>query len=546
MDERRKEGGLRQRRCSPGRMATGNVIIGSIGNHMAGWGEGYVTEVEFGAPYFNELAPLRAAFALAYQGIDAVLPAAPVYLELAIGQGLSLAVHAAANPGEFWGMDFNPAHLANARDLAAGAAIDVNLAEDSFAEFALRHDLPAFDMIGLTGVWSWISPANRSHIVEILRRHLKPGGIVCLSYAAAPGWVPSQPLQHILALHAARAGSPAAGPVANLEAAIEFTENLVASGSLFFKDNPSVVKELQVLREGSLRSRVHEWLNEHCFAMAFSETASELAAAKLSFGASASFFHHVPAFHLMAEGQALIDETQDVVLRETIRDFLVNRQSRQDYFVKGGRRLAAAKRLERLRRFNVVLSRRPQDIELKVKTTLGDMSLDADVYRPLIDALAETTAIPTPIADLEVRVGTSGVSLDKLLEAIVVLLSRGEVELAHDEATMHQVAPRTRALNQWLIDSSPLRRDIKVLASPLTGTGIRVSRFGPLFLRSWQGGKKDAGACMKETWALLANDIKLSRQDGFVESEAKIARKMAFARTFPEKMLPVLKSLGIV
>jgi hypothetical protein len=201
---------------------------------------------------------------------------------------------------------------------------------------------------------------------------------------------------------------------------------------------------------------------------------------------------------------------------------------------------------QRLRRFNVVLSRRPQDIELKVKTTLGEMSLDADVYRPVIDALAETTGIPAPIADLEVRVGASGVSLDKLLEAIVVLLGRGEVELAHDEATMQQVAPRTRALNQWLIDSSPLRRDIKVLASPLTGTGIRVNRFGPLFLRSWQGGKKDAGACMKETWALLANDIKVSRRDGFVESEAEIARKMKFARSFPEKMLPVLKSLGIV
>jgi SAM-dependent methyltransferase len=513
---------------------------------MVEWGAGYVTEVEYEPFYHSQLAPLRAAFALAYQGIDAALPAAPTYLELGFGQGLSLAVHAAANPGEFWGTDFNPAQVANARELAASSAIDVKLLEDSFAEFAARKDLPQFDMIWLHGIWSWITPENRGHIVEILRRHLKPGGVTFLSYNCAPGWAPTQPLQHILALHAARAGAAAAGVVANLDNAIAFTEKLVESGSLYFKANPLVAERLNQMKQGSRRYLVHEFLNDNWTIMPFSQTARELHAAKLSFGASASLFDHVPTLNVTAEGQALINETHDVVLRETIRDYLVNQQFRRDYFIKGCRRLKATQRLDRLRQFNVVLSTHPEDISLKVKAMIGEVCLEESIYRPLIDALAQTMGTPATIASLEARVGKSGVSLDKLLEAIFVLLGKRDVELAHDEATAEKMMPRTRALNQVVIDTSPFRKGINVLASPLTGTGIDVGQFGRQFIKSWQGGTSDAAACAKEAWAVLAAKGFVMRKGANGNTETEVLRAMEAARTFFDRKLPVLQSLRIV
>jgi hypothetical protein len=33
-----------------------------------------------------------------------------------------------------------------------------------------------FDYIALHGVWSWVSPENRGHIVRFAARYLKPGG----------------------------------------------------------------------------------------------------------------------------------------------------------------------------------------------------------------------------------------------------------------------------------------------------------------------------------------------------------------------------------
>jgi hypothetical protein len=197
--------------------------------------------------------------------------------------------------------------------------------------------------------------------------------VTFLSYNSAPGWAPTQPLQHILALHAARAGSAAAGVVANLDSAIAFTEKLVECGvvvlqGLSFGGGKPQPDEGRVAAIPG--ARVSELTTGR--SCRFPKPPGSLHAAKLSFGASASLFDHVPTLNVTAEGQALINETHDVVLRETIRDYLVNQQFRRDYFIKGCRRLKATQRLDRLRQFNVVLSTLPEDINLKVKAMIGE------------------------------------------------------------------------------------------------------------------------------------------------------------------------------
>jgi hypothetical protein len=120
------------------------------------------------------------------------------------------------------------------------------------------------------------------------------------------------------------------------------------------------------------------------------------------------------------------------------------------------------------------------------------------------------------------------------------------VELAHDEATAEQMMPRTRALNQVVIDTSPLRKGINVLASPLTGTGIDVGQFGRHFIKSWQNGTMDAAACAKEAWAVVAGGGIRKRKGGSEDLETEVLRTMEAARTFSVKKLPILRSLRIV
>lgn len=77
--------------------------------------------------------------------------------------------------------DFNPAHAALAQELAnasGAAAHGTRLYDDAFADFCQRTDLPDFSFIGVHGIWSWISDANRVVIVDFVRRRLRVGGVL--------------------------------------------------------------------------------------------------------------------------------------------------------------------------------------------------------------------------------------------------------------------------------------------------------------------------------------------------------------------------------
>ena len=167
---------------------------------MAPWSEGYVTEIEYIADCFPDLAPAHLNLALLHRGIAFPETEAGFnYLELGFGQGVTLTMLAAMQPqGRFYGNDVNPSHVLGARALADSAALDnLELFEDSFAEL-LARDLPPMDYIVLHGIYSWVSTENRAHILALIRKLLKTGGVVYVSYNAQPGWAPKAPMQRAM------------------------------------------------------------------------------------------------------------------------------------------------------------------------------------------------------------------------------------------------------------------------------------------------------------------------------------------------------------
>jgi len=149
---------------------------------MHDWGEGYVVDVDYTHGYFRELSPGLLRFVALLGGVGAPQASSFTYYELGCGNGYSTALHAAVNPkGSFRGVDFNPAHIHNARALAREASIgNVRFQEKSFAEL-LQEDSEEADFITLHGVWSWISDEHRGQLLEFIRRKLKPGGQLYLS-----------------------------------------------------------------------------------------------------------------------------------------------------------------------------------------------------------------------------------------------------------------------------------------------------------------------------------------------------------------------------
>lgn len=104
--------------------------------------------------------------------------------------------------------DFNPSQAGFAQELAAASGAGAQLFDQAFAEFCNRPDLPDFDFIGLHGLWSWISDENRAVIVDFIRRKLKVGGVLYISYNAQPGWAAMVPMRDLLAEYSEVMGAP--------------------------------------------------------------------------------------------------------------------------------------------------------------------------------------------------------------------------------------------------------------------------------------------------------------------------------------------------
>src|SRR5262245_46608076 len=201
------------------------------------WAEGYVVDIGYTHGYYRELAPALLRFVTLLGGVRAADTEQPcTYYELGCGNGLSSVLHAAANPhGQFIGVDFNPGHIQNAQSLARDCGIgNVRFLEKSFAEL-LVMELPEAEAVVLHGVYSWVSGGNRRHVVEFIRRKLKPGGIVYVSYNCLPGLAQVVPLQRLLHAHASLAGGDLAE---RMRRAVEFAGRLNGAGAEYFRANP--------------------------------------------------------------------------------------------------------------------------------------------------------------------------------------------------------------------------------------------------------------------------------------------------------------------
>lgn len=510
---------------------------------MSDWTAGYVADIGYTFGYYPELNPQRMKLAFLNAGL--VAPEVGTACELGFGQGMSTNIHAAASITQWHGTDFNPSQAGFAHELAAASGSGAQLQDDAFADFCNRVDLPDFDYIGLHGIWSWISDANRAVIVDFARRKLKVGGVLYISYNTLPGWSTFAPLRHLLTQHASTLGAEGVGVVNRIEGALGFADKLLATHPLYSRANPSVPERLKLLNGQNRNYLAHEYFNADWHPMYFADMAKWLSPAKLSYACSAHLLDHVDAINLNAQQQALLNDIPDAVLRESVRDYMVNQQFRRDFWVKGARKLSALEQTEALRQLRVVLSTQRTDVPMKVSTSLGDANMSEAVYIPVLDALADHKV--RSLTQLEQAVKDKGVSFGQMSQAIVILAGAGHVQLAQDEQVANRSKKACDRLNVHLISKSRSYMEISYLASPVTGGGVTVGRFAQLFLQARSQGLKQPADWAQFTWNILAEQSQRIVKEGkqLDTPEENLAELAAQALVFADKHLPVLKVLQI-
>jgi SAM-dependent methyltransferase len=508
------------------------------------WTSGYVADIAYTFGYFDELNPLRIQLPLLNAGF--ATPQVSQACELGFGQGVSLAMHAAACDTHWSGTDFNPVQAAHARLLVSAAGVTSDIGDAAFSEFCAREELPEFDYIGVHGIWSWISDENRAVIVDFLRRKLKVGGVLYVSYNTLPGWAATAPLRHLMTEHAAKLSGPSEGSVARVDAALRFLDNFLETNPRYLQANPKVKAVADGLKAKDRAYLAHEYFNRDWHPMYVADMARWLAPAKVAFAASAYPIDSVPSINLTADQQQQIAAIPDPILRETLRDFCVNQQFRRDYWIKGPRRLSPLEQTEQLRALRFVLVRPRAGIPMKVSAPLGEADLSVAIYTPLLDLLADHKA--RSLGEIEAALRDKRINFGHIVEAALILTGSGFAAGVQEQPVISRAKKHTDKLNAHLLQCARGSSEVTYLASPVTGGGIAVNRFQQIFLLAQKAGRQTP-----DDWAVFTHEIltaqgqKILKEGKPLESdEDNLAELKRQARDFAEQVLPILRALEVV
>lgn len=479
---------------------------------------GYRTDIRYTTHYQPELNPGRQGLALAAQGVQGPDPnKAFTHLELGCGFGLTALFHAATHPrAQFIGVDFLAEHMGWATGVAEAAGLDnIRFIRAPFAELS-AHALPACDVIALHGVWSWIDETNRQHLMQTIARHLKPGGHVYVSYNALPGLAQMGPLRELLSAEYDRATGDVTERIAT---AFMAADRLRRAGAGYFAANPRAAGHIEQLPNASPEYLAHEFFNADWRSFYFRDVAAAMASVGLAFTGSADLIDRLDAVTLPEHTRALLAAETDPTHREMMRDFLINREFRADFFTRAPT-VAATGAIDTC--FALTIGPDAYD-GAALHTTRGGFKPGL-VTRRVMNRLQRGAASP---AMLSGEPTFAGVAPDALLEAMIMLVAMGAADPVLDPAHLEERRARTDRLNRVLWAQALVSGDVSAAVSPVTGGGVHTSRLEQLFLS-----------------ALARGEDPVNFAAALFDADAR-DQLTATCAGFMIKRLPVLKSLGI-
>ncbi|MEZ0308966.1 MAG: methyltransferase, partial [Ramlibacter sp.] len=219
---------------------------------------------------------------------------------------------------------------------------------------------------------------------------------------------------------------------------------------------------------------------------------------------------------------------------------------RKDLWVRGARSLTPAEQVDGLRRQAVVLAAPKDEVTLKAAGPQGEMILNEDIYRPVLDLLGDHKVVT--IGELEKGLQNQKMTFGQLVQAVTVLAGKGVLQAAQDADAIAQSKPSADRLNQHMMNGAVFGKEVHYFASPVTGGALITPRFHQMFAASVAAGKKKPAEWARDVWAHLAAQGQKIVKDGkaLETPEENMAELNTQATGFGAKRLPLLKALGIV
>lgn len=498
------------------------------------WNNGYVSDIEYPAGFFPEQAPAHLNAACLLNGYQPVALDAPfTYCELGCGPGLTVSALAASNPqGQFYACDFNPAHIAEGRELAGEAGLDnLTLLENSFADLAGGAvELPMFDFVTMYGVYGWVNDENRALIVDFLARYVKPGGVVYVNYNTMPGWAAVHPLQKlILGVVEASPGTRSQ----RCDQARRIIDQLQTLQAGYFVDNASLEMQqrLDSIRHDGNAYLAHEYMSDGWRPQYQLDVARQLGVAGLDYVGSANLCKVFPNLYLTPEQAGQLEGTP-AALRETVADYLTNTSFREDVYVRGATPLSKERQTAWMQRMGLALTVPRSLVKQHIRLVTGALFDRPDLCRAVLDALDEA---PRTLAELMALPAFRQEPAAALHQVAALLISAGQASSYHavDAAGSGAAVRMNRAMTAIPRDHSANH----VLASPVLGNGIVTSTTAQFVYRVLSSMKDlpGADALTHRVWAVM-------EAEGHARSE-EVTEKI---HRILHKLVPLWRQLQIL
>jgi SAM-dependent methyltransferase len=351
---------------------------------MNDWSRGYPTETPYTVGWQPYLAPPHLAVVAAVAGIAWEPSESPALLDLGCGRGFSANLIAAVDPRrEVIGIDYAPAHIAEARSFAAEAGIgnarflEADIAAMTDAEIAR---LPEFDAISLHGVWTWVDDSVRAGILRLIRARLKPGGLVYVGYNALPAFSADLALQRLMRAAAMQARG---GPIDRILAARALLKGFAPAKPAHLRDSPLLSRIVATETELNAAYLAHEFLTEHWRPAFFAEVAAAMGEARCEYAGSLTLWENMPDLCFDEASRAVHDSFAATADRELLKDISLTRGFRRDVFVRGLRRVDRNAAIEAL----PVVAALPPGAPAKVQVQQGIAELPEAMAAPVLAAL---------------------------------------------------------------------------------------------------------------------------------------------------------------
>lgn len=309
-------------------------------NHAAGGR--YVRDIAYRSRFVPLQAPLLLSYVASEAGFLPPDPGQPFrYLELGCSSGATLNALAAACPqGRFMGIDFNADNIAAARQAAGAAGLDnVTYLEAAFSSVDPARIQPV-DYVACTGTWSWLDDGEKAALINLLKRCLREGGLLFLSYVTL-GRAAVTPMWRALRSLVPDSGQ---GSVERVGQGIRMLAELRDSGAKYLQQNPPALELLNEVHGQylagdtvALDNLSHNILADGFRDQLLVEVAAELAPAGMEFCGAAAPYLNDAGLSVPRGLQARFEALPGAMARAMFQDLLGATLIRTDVFVRNGR-----------------------------------------------------------------------------------------------------------------------------------------------------------------------------------------------------------------